>query len=85
MKILFAEIGWKHYLYWYEADAKIFERINTLIKDISRGGRIGKAEYLKGNLSGYASRRIDDHHRLVYKVEGDILTVLHCFGHYGVK
>ena len=30
---------------------------------------IGKPEPLKGDLSGYWSRRIDDEHRLVYRAD----------------
>ncbi len=43
---------------------------------------IGKPEYLKGNMSGYMSRRITDKHRLIYQVENDILYLISCYGHY---
>lgn len=43
---------------------------------------IGKPEGLKGNLSGYWSRRINQEHRLVYRVEEQVITVISCFGHY---
>ena len=35
---------------------------------------IGKPEALKGNYQGYWSRRINDEHRLVYKVEKDCVV-----------
>ena len=40
----------------------MLKRINLLIKDIERNGNegIGKPEPLKGDLSGFWSRRIDD-------------------------
>lgn len=45
--------------------------INQLIQDISRNGNegIGKPEALRGDLSGWWSRRIDD----VNRVEGTVL------------
>ncbi|WP_417064033.1 Txe/YoeB family addiction module toxin [Nodularia sphaerocarpa] len=44
--------------------------------------RIGKPEALKYELQGYWSRRISDEHRLVYKVEEDLLIILSCKYHY---
>jgi toxin YoeB len=43
---------------------------------------IGKPEALKGNLSGFWSRRIDQEHRLIYKVDDEILELISCYGHY---
>jgi toxin YoeB len=61
------------------------KRINELIRDIVRNGNdgIGKPEPLKGKLSGWWSRRIDDTNRLVYRLVGDdILEISQCRGHY---
>ncbi|MEV6342982.1 Txe/YoeB family addiction module toxin [Actinoplanes sp. NPDC051851] len=54
-------------------------------KDIRRGedGGIGKPELLKGDLSGWASRRITQEHRLGYRVtdaQGQI-EILSCRYH----
>jgi toxin YoeB len=43
---------------------------------------IGKPEKLKGR-PGQWSRRIDDYHRLVYKIEDDIIKIIECGKHYG--
>ena len=43
---------------------------------------IGKPEPLKGNLSGYWSRCIDDTNRLVYKVTDEYILIDQCKGHY---
>ena len=53
-----------------------------LLKDIERGSfdGIGKPESLKGELSGFWSRRIDDVNRLVYRK--NTLEILSCRGHY---
>lgn len=83
----FSEKAWQEYLYWQTQDKKTLRRINLLLQDIQRNcyDGIGKPEPLKDDLSGYWSRRIDDTHRLVYRVSGDIIEVLQCKGHYGDK
>lgn len=82
-KIWFDE-AWEDYLYWQSRDKKMLKRINALIRDVERGGieGLGKPEPLKGELSGFWSRRIDDVHRLVYRISGDVLEILSCRGHY---
>jgi toxin YoeB len=44
---------------------------------------VGKPEPLKGDLSGYWSRRINDEHRLVYTVKADDVVMIACRFHYG--
>ena len=84
MKLVFAEKAWEDYLYWQKTDKKILKRINTLIKDITREPfeGIGKPEPLKHALSGYWSRRINDEHRIVYKVQDDSLLIAQLRYHY---
>ena len=75
---------WEDYLYWQAQDKKILKRINVLIEEMKRTpfeGR-GKPEPLKGNLSGYWSRRIDDVNRIVYFEENHMIYVISCRGHY---
>lgn len=43
---------------------------------------IGKPEPLKGDMSGFWSRRIDDVNRLVYRIRGDVLEIVSSRGHY---
>lgn len=84
MKILFAELAWDDYLYWQKTDKQMLKRVNELIKAILREPftGIGKPEPLKHGLSGYWSRRINDEHRLVYKVTEDALLIAQCRHHY---
>jgi len=60
------------------------KRINILLNDIKRNpfDGIGKPEPLKGNLSGFWSRRIDEANRIVYFEKDDIVYVVACRGHY---
>ena len=77
MKRIFSEHAWEDYLYWQRTDRKILQRINTLIRESQRTpfAGIGKPEPLKHGMSGYWSRRINDEHRMVYKVEADALCI----------
>lgn len=83
MKVVFDEDAWADYLWWQAQDRKILKRINSLIEDIARNGNegIGKPESLK-YLRGFWSRRINDEHRLVYKVAGDEIQIAACRYHY---
>lgn len=76
--------AWEDYLYWQSFDKNNLRRINQLLKDISRNPfeSIGKPEPLKGNLSGFWSRRIDEKHRLVYAIEDNKILIFSCRGHY---
>ena len=67
MGILWDDDAWDDYLYWQTQDKKTLKRINALVKDIERTPYegIGKPEPLKGNLSGWWSRRIDEKNRIV--------------------
>jgi len=78
------EKAWDDYLYWQSQDKKTLKRINQLIRDTERDpfNGIGKPEPLRGDLAGFWSRRIDDTNRLVYRVNGELLEILSCKGHY---
>jgi len=84
VKLIFAEQAWEDYLFWQESDKKILRRINVLIKEIIREPfeGIGKPEPLKHALSGYWSRRINEEHRVVYKVVDDSLFLAQLRYHY---
>lgn len=84
MKLVFSENAWKDYLHWQRTDRKILKRINALIVDIQRTpfDGIGKPEQLKHGLAGYWSRRINDEHRLVYKISDDSVLLAQLRYHY---
>ncbi len=71
--------------WWVKEDRKKALRILSLIEDIRRSPfqGIGKPELLRGNLAGFWSRRIDDEHRIVYKVKEESIRIVSCRGHYG--
>ena len=82
--LIWHDAAWAEYLYWQTQDKKTLKRVNQLIKDIERNPfeGIGKPEPLKGNLSGFWSRRIDEHNRLVYRIVGDNCQIAQCRGNY---
>lgn len=84
MRLLFSEHAWNDYLYWQRTDKQTLRRINSLIKDIQRSSHqgIGKPEALRHGLRGYWSRRINNEHRIVYKVEDDTVFIAQLRYHY---
>ena len=84
MKLLWSEEGWEDYLSWQAVDKKTLQRLNKIINDIKRSPfeGLGKPEPLRGNWSGWWSRRIDDSNRVIYKINGGAVEIHQCRGHY---
>ncbi|MBI2800646.1 MAG: Txe/YoeB family addiction module toxin [Gammaproteobacteria bacterium] len=84
MKLQFSENAWENYLYWQRTDKSILKRIKVLIKDILRSPfeGSGKPEPLKHAFAGFWSRRINDEHRMVYRVEGEVIFIAQLRYHY---
>jgi len=76
--------AWEDFLFWLASDRTMARRITRLIAEIQRDPfiGIGKPEPLKGELSGYWSRRIDDEHRLVYRADDGEVEILTARYHY---
>jgi toxin YoeB len=83
MDIFWDKTAWEDYLYWQGSDKKVLGKINSLLKECQRTPfeGTGKPEPLRQNLSGFWSRRINGEHRLVYKVENNILYIAQCRYH----
>ncbi|HKE46559.1 MAG TPA: Txe/YoeB family addiction module toxin [Rhodanobacteraceae bacterium] len=83
-RLAFSPLAWDAYLHWQQQDRRILERINDLLQACARDPftGIGKPEPLKRELAGCWSRRIDQAHRLVYRVDGDAIQVVSCRYHY---
>ncbi|CTP88525.1 Txe/YoeB family addiction module toxin [Xanthomonas graminis] len=84
MTLQFSDNAWEDYLYWQQTDKKMLKRINDLIKAIQHDPfqGVGKPEPLRHALAGYWSRRINDEHRIVYKVEAGVLLIAQVRYHY---
>jgi toxin YoeB len=86
--LVFLPEGWEDYLYWQTQDKKTLRVINQLLRDVSRSASegIGKPEPLRGDMSGWWSRRIDGANRLIYRArDGGNIEIAQCRGHYGGK
>ena len=87
MKLVFSSDAWDDYQYWLKEDLKLFVRLNALIEETRRNPfkGTGKPEPLKHEFKGYWSRRINQEHRLVYRVEGSAaeqrLEIIQCRFH----
>jgi toxin YoeB len=84
MNVLFSNEGWEDYQYWQANDIKLLKKINDIIKDIKRNSNQGRGqpEKLKGNMSGWMSRRINLEHRIVYRIDSDAIVIIQCRYHY---
>jgi toxin YoeB len=80
----FSSTAMSHLAFWIEKDKKIALRIMRIIEEIKRNPfiGIGKPEPLKGDFKGFWSRRIDDEHRIIYKIEQGVLIIHSCRFHY---
>ncbi|MDF0488320.1 Txe/YoeB family addiction module toxin [Sphingomonas sp. H39-1-10] len=88
MRLVFSDLAWEQYQYWINADPKVFEKLNALITECRRSpfkGK-GKPEPLRGDLSGWWSRRLTEADRLVYRISGKApdqqLEIAQCRFHY---
>lgn len=84
MRLLWHEKAWEDYLYWQTQDKKMLKRINLLLQDMQRNTfeGIGEPEPLRGNLSGWWSRRIDGANRIVRREQDGAIIIAQCRGHY---
>lgn len=84
MNVLFQALAFDQYVEWQRLDRAVLTKINRLIAECQRHPfeGTGKPEPLRGDYSGWWSRRIDREHRLVYRVAGNALEIAQCRYHY---
>ena len=84
MSIVFHDDAWDDYCYWQGQDRQMLKRLNRLIMECARTPftGTGKPEPLRGEFSGWWSRRISEEHRLVYKTDDGNLVIAQCRYHY---
>jgi len=88
MNVVFSDEAWEDYQHWLSTDLETFKKLNALIGECRRSPftGTGKPEPLKGNLSGFWSRRINRSDRLVYRISGkppgQLLEIAQCRLHY---
>lgn len=84
---VFTPSAWQDYVYWQTQDKKTLKRLNMLLEAAAREPfqGIGKPEPLRGDLSGFWSRRIDDVNRLIYEATETELNIVACRYQHGDK
>jgi toxin YoeB len=89
VEVIYSEKAQKDREFWKKSGNKaIMNKISALIGDIILHPYegIGKPEALKHHLTGLWSRRINQEHRIIYKVTEEntieILDILSLKGHY---
>jgi toxin YoeB len=82
-RLAWTATAWDDYLHWQSQDRRQLRRINLLIEACLRDpfSGIGKPEPLRETLAGCWSARIDEEHRLVYRLVDDLLVILACRVH----
>ena len=90
MNVRFTDDGWDDYRHWAGTDPDMLAKVNFLIEDAWRWPftGLGKPELLKGDLTGWWSRRVKGDHRLMYRIAGkpgadQRVEVAACRYHYG--
>ena len=83
-RIVFLPKAFDDFTNWATEDKQVYRKLITLIQDVQRNpfSGLGKPEALRHDLRGYWSRRINDEHRLVYKVTDEDLIIVACKYHY---
>lgn len=84
MRLEFDPHAWADILFWKKTDKKKLQKIARLLSSIEKTlfKGVGKPEPLRYELSGCWSRRIDNEHRIVYKIKNDAAVILSCRYHY---
>lgn len=82
--IRFTPTAFEQYVEWERTDKTIYQKINKLLLETARTPfeGTGKPEALKHDFKGYWSRRISAEHRLVYRVEDELIKIIACKFHY---
>ena len=85
--IEFVPKAFQEYQNWIETDRKTALRIGDLIRNILHDpfAGLGKPEPLKYQFSGCWSRRINEEHRLIYRVTDSEIIIFSCYYHYQKK
>lgn len=83
-KIVFSQTALSHLSAFKAGNQKLVFKVLELIEDIQKNpfsGK-GKPEPLRYEYAGFWSRRINDEHRLIYKISEDKIEIYSCAGHY---
>ncbi|MBL7732180.1 MAG: Txe/YoeB family addiction module toxin [Chitinophagaceae bacterium] len=83
-KVVFSPKALEELSRFKTGNQKLVFKLLELLADIQKNPftGLGKPEPLTANFSGYWSRRINDEHRLIYRITNESIEILSCYGHY---
>jgi toxin YoeB len=83
-KVTFTHSALKQFESWVEINPRVASKLIKLIMESAKNPYDGNGnpERLNHELNEFWSRRINNEHRLVYKVENDSLIIVSCIYHY---
>ena len=87
MSVKFSPNVLEQLFYLAEREKRLFKGFKKIIEDTQRNGTsgLGHPEPLKGDLSGWHSKHIDDGNRVVFRIVNDVVEVAECYTHYQDK
>ncbi|MCL2088745.1 MAG: Txe/YoeB family addiction module toxin [Oscillospiraceae bacterium] len=87
MSVKFSPNALEQLFYLAERDKRLFKGFKKIIEDTQRNGinGLGHPEPLKGNLSGWYSKRIDEGNRVVFRIVNETVELAECYTHYQDK
>ena len=83
-KTIFEASAFEDFQNWQRTDRRTYKKIIQIIKIIKifSDNKIKNIEPLEGQLKGYWSAKIDEEHRLVYKLTSTEIIIIACRYHY---
>ena len=87
MSVKFSPHALKQLFHLAEREKRLFKSFKKIIEDTQRNGTsgLGHPEPLRGNLSGWHSKHIDEGNRIVFRVVDGMVEVAECYTHYQDK
>lgn len=83
-ELIFDPLFERDLAYWRATDRRLAAKLERIIGEtaMSPFTGIGKPEPLRGDWSGYWSRRLTQEHRVLYTVTPDNVIFIRAYGHY---
>jgi toxin YoeB len=84
MSVKFSPNALEQFFYIAENEKRLFKAFKKIIADTQRNGTagLGHPEQLKGNLSEWWSKKVDEGNRLIFRIVDEIVEVAECYTHY---
>ncbi|MCL2054711.1 MAG: Txe/YoeB family addiction module toxin [Oscillospiraceae bacterium] len=87
MSVKFSPNSLEQLFYLAEREKRIYKSLKKIIEDTQKNGigGLGHPEALRGNLSGWWSKKVDEGNRMVFRIVNETVEIAECYTHYGDK